>query len=336
MLYSKEKLEKLRHRWATPKGKLLIKTIKKSHCYLSPVLFREKVKSFPGINDEEVQEGVDLRGAPLAGFDFRVKVKDDDNFIEELAILSNIHFEGANLKHCNFDNGKLHDCYFEDTDAHHANFRGATLNNCHFEDANISGISLRGSKLINCNFNNAKIKDITLDTTIVDEKTTFGKSLKSETTESQHFASIEYKQIKEMYKNSSLHSIADYYHYKEMVSKRKMKKEYSFNRFFNYIFGDLLCKYGTSFVRVMLWSGMIILTCAFFLMKNNSLLYQNTPGDTNFLDALYFSVVTFTTLGYGDYHAIGYMRYVAAAEAFLGAALMALFTVIVARSIIRD
>ena len=76
MLYSKEKLEKLRHRWATPKGKLLIKTIKKSHCYLSPVLFREKVKSFPGINDEEVQEGVDLRGAPLAGFDFRVKVKE--------------------------------------------------------------------------------------------------------------------------------------------------------------------------------------------------------------------------------------------------------------------
>ena len=170
----------------------------------------------------------------------------------------------------------------------------------------------------------------------MDEKTTFGKSLKSETTESQHFASIEYKQIKEMYKNSSLHSIADYYHYKDMVSKRKMKKEYTLNRFFNYIFGDLLCKYGTSFVRVMLWSGIVILTCAFFLMKNNSLLYQNTPGDTNFLDALYFSVVTFTTLGYGDYHAIGYMRYVAAAEAFLGAALMALFTVIVARSIIRD
>ena len=152
MLYSKEKLEKLRHRWTTPKGKQLIKTIKKSHCYLSPVLFREKVKSFAGINDEEVQEGVDLRGAPLAGFDFRVKVKDDDNFVEELAILSNIHFEGANLKHCNFDNGKIHDCYFEDTDAHHANFRGATLNNCHFEDADISGISLRGSKLINCNF----------------------------------------------------------------------------------------------------------------------------------------------------------------------------------------
>ena len=71
-------------------------------------------------------------------------------------------------------------------------------------------------------------------------------------------------------------------------------------------------------------------------MKNHSLVYLSNPGKTSFLDALYFSVVTFTTLGYGDYHAIGYMRYIAAAEAFIGAALTALFTVIVARNIIRD
>ncbi len=71
-------------------------------------------------------------------------------------------------------------------------------------------------------------------------------------------------------------------------------------------------------------------------MKNNSLVYLNIPGDTSFFDALYFSIVTFTTLGYGDYHAVGSMRYLAAAEAFVGAALMALFTVIVARNIIRD
>ena len=44
MLYSKEKLDKLKHRWTTAKGKQLIKTIKRSHCYLSPTLFREKVK----------------------------------------------------------------------------------------------------------------------------------------------------------------------------------------------------------------------------------------------------------------------------------------------------
>lgn len=336
MLYSKEKLDKLKHRWTTEKGKKLIKTIKRSHCYLSPTLFREKVKNFPGINDKEVEKGIDLRGAPLAGFDFRVKVADDDNFVEEIAILSNIFFEGANLKHCNFNDGKIHDCYFENTSLEHADFKGTTLNNCHFEESNLSGISLRGAKLIKCNFHNAKIKDITLDTTIVDEKTTFGKTLKSEKSEGQHFASIEYKQIKEMYKNSSLHSISDYYHYKEMVSKRKMKKFYSPNRIFNYIFGDLLCKYGTSFSRVLLWSLLIIFTCAFFLMKNHSLVYLNTPGNTTFLDALYFSIVTFTTLGYGDYHAVGDMRYLAAAEAFMGAALIALFTVIVARNIIRD
>jgi hypothetical protein len=47
-------------------------------------------------------------------------------------------------------------------------------------------------------------------------------------------------------------------------------------------------------------------------------------------------MITFATVGYGDYHPIGALRFLAAFEGFLGAALMALFTVIVARNIIRD
>ena len=136
MLYTKEKLEKLRHRWTTRKGKSLIKTIKDSRCYLSPVLFREKIHNFYGINDEEVQEGIDLRGIIMPGFDFRISVKEDDEgYSEEIAILSNIHFEGAILKHCNFEGGKIHDCFFENTDLSHAEFRNATLNNCNFQEA---------------------------------------------------------------------------------------------------------------------------------------------------------------------------------------------------------
>jgi len=338
MNYSKEKIEELRHRWTTPKGKSLIKVIKDSRCYLSPILFKDKVKNFPGIRDKEVEDGIDLRGAPLSGYDFRVPIQEEDEgYTEEVAILSNIHFEGALLKNCSFQEGKIHDCFFEDADLIHTQFNGATLSSCNFQEADCTGINLHGAKLINCSFVDAHIKDIITASTIVDQKTNFGEELKSEKEGSHHFASIEYKQIKEMYKNSALHEISDHYHYKEMVAKRKITKRSNPMRWLNYIFGDLLTKYGTSFIRVFLASVVVVVFCAFLYTTFDSLLFHNTEvQEPNFLSSLYFSIVTFTTLGYGDYHAVGAMRFVAASEAFIGTALTALFTVIVARHIIRD
>lgn len=337
MQYSNEKLEQLRHRWTTVRGKKLVKIIKDSRCYLSPVLFREKIHGLPEISDEELTDGIDLRGICLSGFDFRVPVKDgDDGFAEELAILSNIHFEGATLKHCNFLEGKILNCFFENADLTHSNFQSAHLNTCEFQGSDCNGITLHAAKLTNCNFTNASIKDVIMDSTITDQKTTFGKILKSEKESNFHFASIEYKQIKEMYKNSTLHGIADHYHYKEMVAKRKISKITNPNRWASFIFGDLLCKYGTSFVRVMLSGLLVIAVCGLLFFEYNSLQYHSAGVLVTPADAMYFSTVTFTTLGYGDFHATGLMRFVAGGESFIGAALMSLFTVIVARKIIRD
>ena len=180
MIYTKEKIEELQHRWTTTKGKRLIKTIKDSRCYLSPVLFRDKVKNFPGINDTEVKDSIDLRGIHLVGFDFRVPIQEEDeSFTEEVAILSNIHFEGAVLKHCNFQDGKIHDCFFEGADLSHTEFKNATLNTCNFQESDCTGANLEGAKLINCDLLDATIKDMTTATTIVDQKTSFGKRLKS-------------------------------------------------------------------------------------------------------------------------------------------------------------
>ena len=50
---------------------------------------------------------------------------------------------------------------------------------------------------------------------------------------------------------------------------------------------------------------------------------------------LYFSTVTFTTLGYGDYRPEGRLRYVAASEAVTGAIMIALITVLLARRFLR-
>ncbi len=337
MLYPKEKLETLRHRWTTEHGKKLIKAIKQSHCYLSPVLFRDKVHNLPGLTDDEVKDGIDLRGAPLSGFDFRVEVKEDDNgFCEDMAIISDVHFEGATLRHCSFEDGKIQNCNFEDCDLTHAEFKLSTLNTCSFENANLNSVDFSNTKIINCRFENADLKDISLTESIIDQKTNFGKKLKSEKEKNYHFASIEYKQIKTAYKNSSLHNLADHFLYKEMVCKRRLTHPLNPMRWLNFIFGDLLCKYGTSFVRIFIASLVVMAICAAIFNINGSLISVIDNEPHGFLNSLYFSLVTFTTLGYGDYHVVGYLRFLAGFESFIGACLMSLFTVVVARKIIRD
>ena len=49
----------------------------------------------------------------------------------------------------------------------------------------------------------------------------------------------------------------------------------------------------------------------------------------------YFSIITFTTIGYGDYAPRGWLRWAAGPEGFLGLFLMAVFTVSFARKFIR-
>ena len=71
-------------------------------------------------------------------------------------------------------------------------------------------------------------------------------------------------------------------------------------------------------------SGNIVDLASKGLLKNNVI--------RNFPDSLYFSLITFTTLGYGDFRPLeGWGRILAGSEAFIGAFMMALFVYTFAR-----
>jgi len=59
------------------------------------------------------------------------------------------------------------------------------------------------------------------------------------------------------------------------------------------------------------------------------------PAYVRVATALYFSAITFTTVGYGDWHPVGWARLFAATEALSGITIMSAFTVILVRKIIR-
>jgi len=77
-------------------------------------------------------------------------------------------------------------------------------------------------------------------------------------------------------------------------------------------------------ITVNLNNGNIVDSASKGLLKNNVI--RNIP------DSLYFSLITFTTLGYGDFRPLeGLGRILAGSEAFIGAFMMALFVYTFAR-----
>ena len=99
---------------------------------------------------------------------------------------------------------------------------------------------------------------------------------------------------------------------------------------------NLLHGYGEKPGRVVIFAGIIIVFCAFIFMIFGITTPQQVKSVPwrHFLNCLYFSTVTFTTLGYGDFRPRkGRSRLVAGIEAFIGAFMMALFVYTFARRI---
>ena len=108
---------------------------------------------------------------------------------------------------------------------------------------------------------------------------------------------------------------------------------------------DLSCGYGEKPTRIILVSLFIILCFAgvfFFtglLSDETVIVYASQASLSANIDmywqSLYFSVVTFTTLGYGDILPIGISRLFASIEALLGGFILALFVVVFVKKMTR-
>ncbi|NJE75469.1 potassium channel family protein [Thermococcus sp. ES12] len=137
---------------------------------------------------------------------------------------------------------------------------------------------------------------------------------------------------------------ADRYYYLEMVAKRKSRlggRRRGIKRLlmrmesaFEWLFADLTCKYGTDWKRpILIWLAAVnvFFPLLFFLTRS----VEGISGSMGFLDYEYFSVVTATTLGYGDYHPIGVGRVIASLEALFGMFMWAVFLTVFARKYMR-
>ncbi|MDY6966696.1 MAG: ion channel [Halobacteriota archaeon] len=170
-----------------------------------------------------------------------------------------------------------------------------------------------------------------------------------------------YRRLKQSHQRYGDHSTAGEFYYREMECKRRQMGFFQ-KQFWN-IFYRGLCGYGERPFRVILASlGLILLFAVLYFFNgimlvgaelstdsiiNYKLNFSNTSFSNmsfstidysmfkDFLWCCYTSVITFTTLGYGDVHPIGWSRVVASVETILGIFMTALLIFVFGRKMLR-
>jgi len=276
-------------------------------------------------------QGRSLEGYALRGADLRdVNLTFGDT-------AHSVNLTNADLSRANLSNAHLFNADFRGANLMKARLNGANLNNAHFEDANLLGAELEGARL---------------------ERVRWGRYLHQES--QAHRASREgrdeealnlYAEAEEAYRyliriNESLghYTMAGHYYHKEKVMRRMQMRPWSREWAWSKLV-DLLCGYGEETDRVIAFSLLVILVSGvgYFLLgvrgPEGPLAFNAGLGTTRNLymlgDCIYYSVITFTTVGYGDIFPIGFSRLLAMVEAFTGAFSISLFVVVFVRKMMR-
>lgn len=281
-----------------------------------------------------------------------------ENFAKNGGLTKGLKLKRTNLQGINLVRANHQDGYdFSESDFYRCNLSDAHLFNICLCDgslmkANLCDANLHCAKLNHTNLLGTKLVDARLDNLDI------GDELRQDTLAREHLAKKEteqardnFEQAEEIYRNlrkyadrQGLYGMAGMFSYKEQVMRRFLMPRWSARWMFSHIV-DLMCGYGEKPENTVIFSLSLILICAlgyFFFGVNyhdQLLQFQVSAGfienvKTFFL-AVYYSVVTFTTLGYGDITPVGITRFFAVIEAFMGSFTLALFVVVFVKRINR-
>lgn len=267
------------------------------------------------------------------------------NFNLSLANLENINL----VNHGHHEGFKLNDCDFYKANMSHAHcfkvdFSGSSLMKANFSGANLHFANFQNCNLLGTNFEHARLENVIWDKNVLQEK-------KAKITE-DHDEKIDlYQQSEEIYRNlrrtcesDGLFETAGWFFQKEMTMRRKQMPLFSSKRLVSKLV-EFSCGYGERPLRIVILSAIVILlfTCIFFMTgltySDETIQFSaDATLETNILallNTLYFSVVTFTTLGYGDILPVGISKLFAGIEALFGGFILALFVVVFVKKMTR-
>jgi hypothetical protein len=289
---------------------------------------------------EDVLRLIEENGGRAKGLDLSEKIFEPGIDLSKLdlkeANLSGAHLEGADLEFADLEGAELRNAHLEGADLHIARLKEADLRGAHLEgasliDANLKEADLEFAKLDNTDLRFAHLegadllgveypRDTKLDDIYWGDYVLYRES-------SGEFGSVisTYRSLKTWYTEHGMNDIAAKFYYREMEARRK-ETEWSWNpkrgrhrlalEILRALFG-----YGEDWKRVLYWMALVVV---------GSAVAYYISGELDLLYSLYFSVVSFTALGYGKWVNItpeGWVQALGAFQSLTGVFLMALLLV---------
>ena len=258
----------------------------------------------------------------------------------------------ATLSRVNLDQTEMVESDLSQATARSASFNGANLEDATFVRTELRDANLRNTRLYQTLFSDTRINsntDFGEKSTYENPDTDLGEQY--ENTSRWEAASWVYRRLRDLHEENAMSEKAREYHVrKEEAQRQDYRAEGQFFQWFVHTLNLALTRHGESLKRIVAWSVGTILLSAFFYpffggfrdASNTVHSVWSIPSGSFweliplFARSLYFSTVTFTTLGYGDYQPVGpFSKALAGAESLAGALLVALFVFVLGRRVAR-
>ena len=243
-----------------------------------------------------------------------------------------------------FTNANLYKCNFENAHCFKIDFSGSSLMKANFKNANLHCANLQNCNLLGVKFENTKLENVLWDKEIIQEREANKANTRAEQIDYYQQAEEIYRNLRRTSEADGLFETAGYFFQKEMQMRRKKMPKYSIKRIFSKIV-DFSCGYGERPLRIIFLSILIIMFFSFLFFVSGvqyedkiQIFSQVNSFEENlyiFANSFYFSIVTFTTLGYGDILPIGLTKVFAATEALLGGFILAIFVIVFVKKMTR-
>lgn len=258
----------------------------------------------------------------------------------EKCTFENCEFEKSNLKNALFDEDYIENIKFVLTSLRNTIFNKCNMKNIVFADCDLKSMKTVETNIYNLNFEDEYLSKM--------DENTFIDKLKINKKDKNIYENISkcYKNISAVFEKNRLFNYAGEYFYLSKCAEQKCLK--GFSKIKSYIF-YYICGYGERPTFALITSLEIVFIFAILYMflglcvnervihyDLNIILYISTKTIyLDMIDCFYFSLATFTTVGYGDIFPIGYSILLSCIEMILGVTLVGVWTATLARKITR-
>ncbi len=251
------------------------------------------------------------------------------------ANLTAANLKGANLTGVNLKKADLASIDFDETHLLKCNLSGARLWSAVIKDSNLAEANLQESDFLKATFSNVKFWHAKLHNAKFITRNSFvGKNPIDE--KGLLSASEAYRNLKQYFIANGRYDDSSWAHFKERQLERRQLFKGKKLLYLPSLIMALLCGYGEKPYRVIVSSAALVFIYSIIysvldILKASS--EHASVNGFNIWDYIYFSIVTFTTVGFGDLSPkmVPLFQMLVSSEAFVGAFMMGLFVFTLAR-----